>query len=171
MAPGDSTPVRRSTRRDIRPLLWAAGILLVLRVATGLWEHRNPPVLEERLKWVPAGEAAAVAKRTGKPVLYDFSAEWCGPCKQMDHEVFRDRKMSDFINANFVPARVDDGEGDAAENLKIRGLYRITAFPTLVVVSPNGEEIDRLQGYAGRRKTGDFLSGTLTGRKGAGPAR
>ncbi|KAL7004384.1 thioredoxin trx1 [Cystobasidiomycetes sp. EMM_F5] len=93
-----------------------------------------------------------------KPVIVDFSATWCGPCKVISPlfvELSQDPKYKD--NATFATIDVDEEE-DIAQEVGIR------AMPTFMVFK-NGQKVDQFMG-ADKKALPDFIakhaSGTST---------
>lgn len=83
------------------------------------------------------------AKQTGKPILVEFFATWCGACKQMDEQTFTDPKVLREMG-QWIPVKVDvDQHPDLAAS------YRINGVPTLVFLDPDGHLITTLVGFAG----------------------
>lgn len=140
-----------STRRDPVWLWILTGALLVARVATGLYEERHPPRRPDVMPWVPAAAAPERARATGKPIFYDFSAEWCGPCKRMESEVFSDEKRTAAIAQLVVPVHVVDRQQEDGRNPAIvdslQRAHGVKAFPTLVIVGADGRAIEHVEGY------------------------
>lgn len=143
-----------STRRTPRWILILAAALLLARVATGILEAQSPPWRAERIEWQPIAAAVVGARSEGKPILYDFTAEWCGPCKALGSEVFADPKSAAAIERMFVPVRVLDRAREEGQNppevTALQQRYRVEAFPTLIIAAADGSELGRVEGFQGR---------------------
>ena len=78
------------------------------------------------------------AKRTGKPLLLDFYADWCISCKEMEIKTFANpavaKKMQDFI---LVQADVTSNSASHQALLKRYGLF---GPPGILLFNPAGEE-------------------------------
>jgi len=172
MPPAEPRPAG-STRRTPVVLLAVALVLLAARVGTGLYEERHPPRVPDLIRWRPIEGAAAEARQARKPLLYDFTADWCAPCQMMQREVFADREAAGRIEAMFVPVRVLDRRQEEGRNPaevdSLQQRFHIQSFPTLVVVPADGGEPTVLVGYQGKGRTIQAL--TEAGARAMAPMR
>jgi thiol:disulfide interchange protein len=97
-------------------------------------------------KWQTSFDAAlALAKKTGKPVMADFYADWCGPCKALDAYTWPDPSVTQEAQ-NFIPVKIDI---DAPSNLPTVQRYGIRPIPCIIWIAPDGTEKGRNEGAVG----------------------
>ncbi len=150
-------PVRSSsTRRMPLLLLVLAAALVIARIGTGVWEHAHPPEPIERLRWRTLAQGVAESRGTGRPILYDFTAAWCPPCRMLNRDIFADPRAARQIETLFVPVRVMDRAREDGHNPawvdSLQHAFGITGFPELVVVPADGSEPTILDGYGGDKQ-------------------
>lgn len=82
----------------------------------------------------PNGVQAAAA--AGKPLMVDFSAEWCGACKELEHRTFSDARVIE-LSQRFVSVRVD-ATRQTPEIQTLMRKYGILGLPWVAFVTPDG---------------------------------
>jgi thiol:disulfide interchange protein len=160
--------VRRSpegvggSQSKLSPILfWVLLAAILFRVVTTVTDKNRKAGGEGLVHWQPHESALAQASRSGKRVLYDFTAAWCQPCHRMDKEAWGDAEIAEKVNAGFVAARVVDRQNEDGRNppsiQALQEQYHIQAFPTLLVTDIAGREIARSEGFGGREAVARFL--------------
>jgi len=140
------------------PVVVAA--LIVARVISSRYEVTSPV---DMVRWTPIATAERMSMATKKPIFYEFSADWCGPCHQMEDEVFRDPELAALINQKLIAVKVVDRQREtgrnSAEVAKLEVQFGVRAFPTIVIVRPGGGEPEKVEGYGGKEQFEALLRG------------
>ena len=95
-----------------------------------------------QVNWVDYPTGVARAQEQGKPLLVNFTAEWCKFCKQMKTETYTDPAVIAYLNEHYVATMVDtDEDQQLARQYYVRGL------PTIWFLTSDAEKITNLPGY------------------------
>jgi thioredoxin 1 len=125
---------------------------------------QSGPQYGRRLKGIvagdplPANEAASVnwqtdytsaadqAKKNNKPLLVEFGASWCGPCRRMERTTYVDAAVAAKLNNDFVAVKLDSASRDAR---MLRVKYPFRGIPTVLVFDRGGKLKQTLTGFMG----------------------
>jgi len=134
---------------------------IVLSLLAAVSAGRAGAYAPELVKWRPIAAGEAEAKKTGKPVLYFFTASWCGPCHLLEEQVFSRKDVADQIAKDFVPIVVRDQAREtgtnAPEMLVLADRYDLRGFPTLIVSRPGFDKGIKMEGWDGPAAAIEFL--------------
>jgi thioredoxin-like negative regulator of GroEL len=119
-----------------------APMTVVLLLTGGAGHGVGPAVRWER----QFDQALKKAQGSGKPIMVDFWAEWCGWCHRLDQTTYVDPVVMGLM-ADFVTVKVNT-EGSARESA-VALRYDVTTLPTITFLSPSGRQVMRLNGFQG----------------------
>jgi thiol:disulfide interchange protein DsbD len=119
---------------------------------------------EAELAFQPIATVAALeqhladARNAGRPVMVDFTAQWCVSCKEMEEYTFTDPDVHAALDPYLLlRADVTDNNEDHQALLEYFGIF---GPPTIAFFSPDGEELRgyRLVGYVPAEEFADHVS-------------
>lgn len=125
--------------------------LIVCSLAVGTARAASPI-------WQTDAEAAfKTSKQEQRPLLLYVGMENCIFCRKMERTTFADEAVVKSLQTEFVTATVQ-----AEKRADLVKWFKITSFPTTVIVSPDGKVIDYLPGYVAPDKMKQRLGMAVT---------
>ncbi len=112
--------------------------LVTLLIALGAyaepvdWEHNFERALEH-------------AKKNNKLVMVDLYTDWCGWCKKLDRDVYKDKKVEEKLAKDFISVKINPEA--TASGAKLARQFGTRGFPHIVFTDANGKKIDEIIGY------------------------
>lgn len=98
-------------------------------------------------------EAVAESKKTGKPILVDFTGKdptgeyWCGPCKEMRLRIFDTKVFKEWSDEHVVLLEVEIPNPQnrsvepTAQNKQLMEKYEVFGLPTVLFLKADGSKI------------------------------
>ncbi len=100
-----------------------------------------------RIAWLTTEEAGlAAAKASGKPLIIDFTAEWCAACHEMEKLTYTDGAVIAEADG-FVTVMIDCTEKADPAVRAVQQKYGVMGLPTVVFVKPGGEKMTETVGF------------------------
>jgi thiol:disulfide interchange protein DsbD len=110
--------------------------LIFATVLIGSWMMRGPGVT-----WHPYSEQVlAEAQRQQKPVILDFYADWCAPCRELDEVTFHDPEIVNQTKRDIIMIKVDLTRKGNPVHTDLLGQYNVKGVPTVVFLDHQGKE-------------------------------
>jgi len=134
------------TRASFRAFAWVkagAGVasMILVTLLLGSWIVRGSEV-----NWQSySDELLDEATRSVQPVIIDFYAHWCTPCRELEEVTFRHPSVVEQANKGFVMIKVDLTTGSNGELRHLLETYEIKGVPTVVFLDEKGRERTELR--------------------------
>jgi thioredoxin 1 len=119
-------------------------LILLMHFMIGATPDILKPAKSISFAQVTLAAAIHLAKAQKKLIFIDVYAAWCAPCVLLKFKIFSNKDVGKFYNANFVCLSVN---GEKSEGLRLFQAYRLTAFPTLIILNSEGLPILATEGY------------------------
>lgn len=118
-----------------------------------------PAFAEGPFKDLSYDDALRLAEKEKKIVVIDFYTTWCGPCKMLDRSTWKDEDVLDWFKNKAVGLKID-----AEKEKALAKKFKVSAYPTIILIKADGAEIDRLTGYRNAEDFPAAVEASLNGK-------
>jgi thioredoxin-like negative regulator of GroEL len=134
-------------------------LVFAFLMASGIaWGVEETPARAPRVPWIDDldwADIVTLAEEKDHPIIIDFTATWCGPCKLLDVMVFTEKEVINEL-ADVIPFKVDI---DKPFHAKTQEKFGVLKIPTVIWCDQKGREIDRFTGYKSSREFLEVVRG------------
>ena len=125
-------------------------------------------IYSQDINWLTLDKAIELQKKNPKNIIMDVYTNWCGPCKLLDRNTFKNKDVSAYINKHYYAVKFN-AEGNSKVNYdgklftnpnfqpeKIQrrnGTHQLTrylnvsAYPTIIFMDKSSKLITFIRGY------------------------
>ena len=135
-----------NTRAGFRSFEWIKTIaviaaLVMVTLMIGNWLKQGPAV-----NWqVYSDQLIAESKNANRPVIIDFSADWCSPCRELDAVTFHHPDVVKQTERHFTLIKVDVTKGGNPVHERLLRQYSVKGVPTVIFLDAQGQELHDLR--------------------------
>ncbi|MCK4549958.1 MAG: DUF255 domain-containing protein [Candidatus Krumholzibacteria bacterium] len=112
--------------------------------------------------WMSFESGMELARNMGKPVVIDFYTSWCGWCKVMDKDTFRDKNVASYLNEHFISIKLNAEQktgslkygGRNYTPAQLARAFKVRGYPSVAYLDEKGGLIFVDAGF---KKPGQFM--------------
>ena len=110
--------------------------MVIATLSIGTWAMQGPGV-----NWEPySAELLSEAKKGKMPVIIDFYADWCSPCRELEEITFHNKEVVEQAKLAFVMIKVDLTRKSNPVYEQLLKQYEIKGVPTVIFLDRQGDE-------------------------------
>lgn len=134
----------------VRAVRKATGVALAVFGSVLLITWLEMP--KTQLAWIEKQSSAlALARLEKRPILIDFTAEWCAACKELSRVTFADPVVKTELS-RFVLLRIDSTNDDDPGVIAVRNQYKVVGLPTVLIIDSEGRERQRFTEFVDAKR-------------------
>ncbi|MFH1213236.1 MAG: cytochrome c biogenesis protein CcdA [Candidatus Neomarinimicrobiota bacterium] len=130
---------------DAKGFVFIKKIVAVVAIMVGVWFLKADNARPAEMNWQTySAQAFEIALQNNRPIVLDFYADWCIPCKELDKYSFSDPEVI-RLSEQFELFKIDLTSGVSPEVKVLQDNYKIKGVPTIVFIARDGREIEDLR--------------------------
>lgn len=90
-------------------------------------------------------KALELSQAQSKPIFAYLETDWCTYCRQMEATTLQDEQLIKEMGGNYIWLKLN-AESDEA-GVMLRDRFKVSSYPGMLILTSQGEEVDRLSGY------------------------
>ena len=120
-------------------------IAFAVLCCTNLGQGQQKYLKNQEINFIDSSWTEALKKATAehKYIFVDAYAVWCVPCKQLKETTFKNSKVADYFNANFVNLMINVEKG---QGIELASKWGLESYPTLYILDDQGNLIASAEG-------------------------
>lgn len=102
----------------------------------------NSAAYAKEIDWQSFAKGITRSKSENKKIFVHFYADWCGACRLMENNTFKDPNIIGYLNKNFISIKVNTDREQ-----QISAMFRIQVLPDNWFITEKGNPIGHQPGY------------------------
>jgi len=133
------------TGDNARGFVYFKRIMAIAAIILGTWLLKPTGIQSAAIEWETYQPGSFNAlKSSGKPLIIDFSADWCIPCEELDKVTFTDPRVIE-LGRQFHFLKLNLTSSTNLEVNQLKDQYQIRGVPTILFFDKAGQEIPELR--------------------------
>lgn len=105
------------------------------------------------IRWIEnPNQALAIARNAQRPIVAYVTSDHCGYCRKMERQSWTDAGVAQRVMTGFVPLKLDSKRNSR----EVKALH-VRAYPTTILLSPEGKVLGGVAGFMSPEKLTELL--------------
>lgn len=126
--------------RNTKAFVFIKSLISIILIMVGTWFLKPEASPMEKMEWSNYSEELYnQALKGDKPIIIDFYADWCIPCREMENITFSDPDVV-RLSKNYTLFKVDITSSTSDKVNKLKEEFDVRGVPTTIFIDKDGKE-------------------------------